>query len=166
MSITLGPRQEQELTRLRRDYQVNRSTFNEMQQRLERARITQRLGESDEGTKFKIIEPARLPLRPVSPNLWLIFSGALGAGIFVGICAAFGAEYLYQSFQSAEDVQAALALPVIGSISTIVTQGDIEARHRRYRSWVSFKDQAKRLRARVLGPVWSFVDALLLRWGL
>src|SRR3989338_8799302 len=166
ISITLAPRQEQELARLRRDYETYRNTYHELARRLERAKITQRLGESDQGTKFKIIEPARLPLRPVSPKLWIMFWSALGAGLFVGISAAFGAEYLDQSFQSAEDVQTALAVPVLGSISTIVTTGDVEARNRRIKGWLSVKAQAKRLHTAVWHPIQARLDRLLLRLGL
>lgn len=166
LSITLGPREEQELARLRRDYKVHASAYNQMKQRLEQARMTQRLGESDEGTKFKIIEPARLPLRPFSPNIWLMFTGSLVTGLFVGICAAFAMEYLDQSFQSSEDVQAALALPVIGSISTIVTPGDVAARRRQMKSWISARQQFNRLQTTIFRPVWAHVDRLLLRWGL
>lgn len=165
LSVTLGPRQEQELARLKRDYDSHRKTYYEMQSRLERARITQRLGESDEGTKFKIIEPARLPLKPFSPNLWLFFWGSLAGGLFLGACAAFAAEYLDQSFQSSEDVQAALALPVVGSISTIVTTGDVAARRKGLRAWMSGRAELERLRA-YWKPLQSRIDRALLRWGL
>ena len=166
MSISLAPRQEQEFSRLRRDYNVHRRTYQEMQQRLERAKITQRLGESDEGTKFKIIEPARLPLRPVSPNLWLIFCGSLAAGLFLGACAAFAAEYFDQSLQSDADVQAVLGLPVLGSVSTIVTAADVEARRKWMKAWISGRAEIDHLNVRVWKPVWSRVDRWLLRLGL
>ncbi len=166
LSITLGPREEQELARLRRDYQIHASSYHQMKQRLEQAQMTQRLGESNEGTKFKIIEPARLPLQPFSPNLWLMFTGSLVAGLFVGICAAFAVEYLDQSFQSSEDAQTALALPVIGSISTIVTLDDIAARRLRMRGWISVRQQFDRLKTTIFHPVWAYVDRVLLSWGL
>jgi uncharacterized protein involved in exopolysaccharide biosynthesis len=166
ITLSLGPRQQQELARLRRDYKVHAGSYNEMKRRLERARITQRLGESDEGVKFKVIEPARLPLKPISPNLWLFFWGGLGGGLFLGVCAAFTAEYLDQSFLAADDVQTALAVPVIGSISTIVTTGDVLARRERMKTWISLKAQAARLRERLWQPAWSRIDRALLRWGL
>lgn len=165
-AIALGPRQEQELARLRRDYKVHAGSYQEMKRRLERAKMTQRLGQSDEGTKFKVIEPARLPLHPVSPNLWLIFTGSLAIGLFAGICAAFAAEYFDQSFQSGEDLQTALALPVVGSISTIVTELDLRNRRERMKGWVSLQQQAERVHRRVLQPVWNRVDRWLVRWGL
>ncbi|MBI4342616.1 MAG: hypothetical protein HY599_04560 [Candidatus Omnitrophica bacterium] len=164
--LSLAPRQEQELMRLTRDYQVYSNTYQEMQQRLERAKVTQRLGDSDEGTKFKILEPARLPLRPVRPNMWKIFFFSLFLGVFVGAGVAFVAEYLDQSFQSAEEVQAALELPVIGTISTIITEADLEARRRRRKGWVTFQHQLQGFKTYVVQPVWSQVDRVLVRWGL
>jgi len=165
-SISLAPRQDQEMSRLTRDYEVHRKTYQEMKERLELARVTQRLGQSDEGTKFKIIEPARLPLGPVFPNLWLFFVTSLAVGILVGVTTVFVVEYLDQSFQSAEELQAALALPVIGSISTIVTEDDIKARQRRYRRWMSAKNQVHRVKSLVITPLWNRVDRALVRRGL
>jgi uncharacterized protein involved in exopolysaccharide biosynthesis len=166
MSLVLGPRQEQDLARLERDYEIHKTTYEQLKGRLEQAKITQRLGESDDGTKFKIIEPARLPLQPLFPNLWLFFFGSAVVGATLGIAAAFGAEYLDQSFQSPEEVQTALGIPVVGSISTIVTSEDVRVRQERMKRWVAWGSHATRARARVLDPVLSRVDKTLLRWGL
>lgn len=169
-SVSLAPREEQELARLTRDYEVYSATYRHMQERLERARITQRLGKIDEGTKFKVLEPARLPLHPVRPNMMKIFFFGLILGAFIGAGIAFVAEYLDQSFQTAEDVQAALALPVIGSISSIVTEADIEARRQRRKDWFSHTEQFQRVKrlatTYVITPVWSRLDKVLVRWGL
>lgn len=164
--LSLAPREEQELARLTRDYEVYSGTYQHMQQRLERAKVTQRLGESDEGTKFKILEPARLPLRPVRPNLVKIFFFSLLLGAFVGAGCAFVAEYLDQSFQSAEECQAALELPVIGSISTIVTEDDLELKRKQRKGWMSVKQKFQMAHTYVIKPVWAQVDRVLVRWGL
>lgn len=164
-SISLAPWQEQELARLTRDSQVNASTYQHLKQRLERANLTQRLGESDEGLKFKILEPARLPLKPVKPNMVKIVFFALLLGVFVGAGVAFAAEYLDQSFQSAEEVQVALAAPVLGSISTIVTEADIERRRQRIKAWVSVQRWKTTLEQGVR-PILSRIDQQLLKWGL
>lgn len=172
-SLSLTPREEQELTRLTRDYDVYSATYKDMQERLERAKITQRLGESDEGLKFKILEPARLPLKPVRPDLVKIFFISLLLGLFVGGGAAFVAEYLDQSFQSSEELQAALGLPVVGTISTIVTTEDVAARQQRRKDWVSWevwKTRLAKLHASVISPRWNWLvsrlDRALLRWNL
>jgi hypothetical protein len=87
-------------------------------------------------------------------------------GIFVGAGVAFVAEYLDQSFQSADDLQATLALPVVGSISTIVTEGDLEAKRRHRKGWVTFKNQLALFKTYVIHPIWARLDQALLRWGL
>ncbi len=166
VSLTLGPRQEQEMARLERDTEINRKTYLDMKQRLEQARITQRLGKSDEGTKFKVVEPARLPLAPVFPNLWLFFFGSLLVGILVGTTAVFAGEYLDDSFVTADDLQAVLGVPVLGSISTILTTDDVAAKRRRMRGWVSPETQLKRVNRRLLHPAWQRLDHVLSRWGL
>ena len=172
-SLSLTPREEQELARLTRNYDVHSSTYKDMQERLERANITQRLGESDEGLKFKVLEPARLPLKPVRPDLVKIFFISLLLGMFVGAGAAFVAEYLDQSFQSSEELQAALGLPVVGTISTIVTADDLLARRQRRKDWVSWgiwKARMAKLHTSVISPRWNWLasrlDRALLRWNL
>lgn len=165
-SISLGPREEQELMRLARDYDVYSQTYQHMQERLERAMVTQRLGDADNRTKFKVLEPARLPLRPVRPNLGKLFLLALFLGAFIGAGVVFLAEYLDQSFQSAEELQAALELPVIGSISTIVTETDLEARRQRRKGWFKAQRWLEQFKTYILRPVWSQLDRVLVRWGL
>ena len=165
-SLSLAPREEQELARLTRDYEVHARTYQSMQERLERANITQRLGESDEGTKFKVLEPARLPLRPVRPDLVKLFLLSLCLGVFFGAALAFIVEYLDQSFQSAEDAEAALELPVLGTISTIVTEQDLDDRRARRKRWVSVKTQWANVKTYLFQPIWSLIDRALVRWGL
>jgi LPS O-antigen subunit length determinant protein (WzzB/FepE family) len=169
-SFSLAPLQGQELARLNRDYKVNAATYQNLQQRYEQARITQRLGKSDEGLKFRILEPARLPLKPIKPNRLHLFVLSLLLGAVVGVGVAFIAEYMDQSFQSAEDVQAALAVPVLGSISTIVTAQDVEAWRARRRTWCSATHQWQSLKQRVFAPLRAYcggrLDALLVRWKL
>ncbi|MDP3722645.1 MAG: GNVR domain-containing protein, partial [Candidatus Omnitrophota bacterium] len=165
-SLSLSPREEQELVRLTRDYRVHSKTYQSMQGRLERAKTTERLEASDEGMKFKVLEPARLPLRPIRPNFVKLFFFSLMLGMVVGAGIAFVAEYLDQSFQSAEEVQVALELPVIGSISTIVTEADVEAQHRRRMSWMSWKANIARFKTYMINPIWARVDRVMVRWGL
>lgn len=164
-SISLAPRQEQELARLGRDYDTSASTYQHLQQRYEQARITQRLGDSDQGTKFKVLEPARLPLKPVKPNLAKLGLFGWFLGIFVGAAAVFMAEYLDQSFQSTEELQAALAVPMLGSISTILTEQDLHERRERRKSWVSIPEWRVRLK-QYARPLVQWGDRLLLKWGL
>ena len=117
------PRQEQELARLTRDTEVNEKLYAMLLERLETARISQELEDSENKTKFKIIEPARFPLKPVKPNKLKL--GLMG--FLLGAMAGFGCIYLVeyndQSFKGVEELKSFFDLPVLGAISEIVTEG-------------------------------------------
>ena len=165
VSLSLAPWQEQELLRLTRDYEVNAQTYQHLQERMEKAKITQRLGESDEGLKFKVLEPARLPLKPVKPNLFKVALFSLFFGMFIGAGVAFLAEYLDQSFQTAEELQTSLEVPVLGTISTILTEEDIARRRQEFKTWFSVRGWRSRVGG-ISRPVTKRLDSLLLKWGL
>lgn len=123
-----APRQQEELMRLQRDKAINEKIYGMLLDRLESAKITERLGDSDNRTKFQVIEPARLPLTPIKPNkvkltlLGIILGAAIGAGLI------FGLEYLDSSVKTEEDLKELLNVPVLGSISTIMTKEDLANR--------------------------------------
>jgi len=165
-TLTLAPRQQQELTSLTRDYAVNETIYRGLLEKLERAEITGRLGEDKEGGKFAIIDRARLPLTPSKPNLLQVFLAALVGGIALGVASVVLAEYFDQAIQTGDEAAALLDLTVLGAISTIVTEGDAVARRRRIKSWVSFNDQRSRIFSRVIRPIQTWLDRALLRWGL
>jgi uncharacterized protein involved in exopolysaccharide biosynthesis len=165
-SLTLSPRQQQELARLMRDYEVNDTLYQGLLEKLERARITGRLGGDEEGGKFVILERARLPLRPVKPNLLQLLIFSLMAGIALGMAAVVIAEYLDRSLQNDEEAEQVLGVPVLGSISTIVTEADLQARRERRKRWLSWREYAEHLKTYVLRPAWSRIDRALVRWGL
>jgi capsular polysaccharide biosynthesis protein len=93
-------------------------------QRLETAKITQRLEASKQGTRYTIIDPPRLPLQPTKPRIIFVFIGLfLGGGAGVGL--VFAREFLDQSFLDIEDAKENLDMPVLGAISRITTQEEI-----------------------------------------
>jgi len=123
-----APKQEQELARLTRDTRVNEEIYATLLKKLETARISQQLESSENKTKFRIVEPARLPLRPVKPNKVKFCL----MGLMLGGMASFGCVYLVEnmdrSFKGIEDLKGSSNLPVLGSISEIITDEDIRKR--------------------------------------
>lgn len=165
MSLTLAPRQQQELTSLNRDYAVNAEIYRGLLQKLEKAKITGRLGDDDQGGKFVVIERARYPLEPVKPDIGQVLLVAILVGVVLGIAAVVAAEYLDQAIQTPEEIIDILEVPVLGSIATIVTEADLAERKRR-RSTAGLKEYGGRFRAQILDPARQRVDQLFVRWGL
>ncbi len=114
-----------------RDVQVNEGIYNMLLQRLETAKITQRLQASKEGTKYTVLDPPRLPLKPFKPNKPLLtFLGLLIGGI-AGICFVVLSEFLDRSFLDVEEAKEYLGMPLLGAISKITTIESIQEERER-----------------------------------
>ena len=112
----------------KQDSGVNQRLYNELLSRLETAKITQRLEASQERTRYTVLDPARLPLKPIKPNKILI----LFAGMICGMCAGIGlvamAELFDHSLLGVDEAKSYLELPILGAISQIVTETDVAAK--------------------------------------
>lgn len=111
---------------LARDMQVNENIYNMLLQKLETAKITQRLEASKQGTRYTIIDPPRLPLQPSKPNKPLVIFISFFLGCALGIGCVFGREFMDKSFLDIEDAKNSLELPVLGGISRLTTQEEID----------------------------------------
>ena len=111
-----------------RDAGVNQRLYNVLLERLETAKITQSLEASKEGTRYTILDPARVPLKPIKPNkpkvllMMMFLGGCLGVGLI------FSVEMLDHSFLGVDEAKNYFNLPIFGAISKIITQDDLKAK--------------------------------------
>jgi len=114
-----------------RNQGVTQKLYDELLSRLETAKITQRLEASREGTKYTILDPPRIPLKPAKPNKAML----LFLGLFVGGCGGIGliflAELFDHSFLGVDEAKSFLDLPIFGAVSKIITEDDIKAQKMR-----------------------------------
>lgn len=116
-----------------RDKNVNEHIYNMLLQKLETAKITQRLEASKQGTRYTVLDPPRLPLRAAGPNKLKVLLVGLFIGSFAGAGLVFGSEFMDRSFLDIEDAKANLDLPVLGAISRLTTQEEINKERTRER---------------------------------
>lgn len=107
---------------LARDAQVNEGIYNMLLQRLETAKITQRLQSSKEGTRYNIIDPPRIPLKPIKPNRVIIAITGLVLGGLLGFGLVVASEFLDKSFIDVEEAKEFLGVSLLGAISRINTE--------------------------------------------
>ncbi len=112
------------------DTKVNEDIYGMLLKRLQTARITEKLENFKEGTHFKIIDPPRLPLKPVKPNpiKFLMLGIFLGAGVGYGFI--YLAQMLDTSFSNINEAKEHLKYPILGAISTIILEHEFNRRKR------------------------------------
>nr|MBP7217111.1 hypothetical protein [Candidatus Omnitrophota bacterium] len=83
--------------------------------------------------RYTIVDPPRLPLKPSKPNKAMVVFLGLFLGAFVGAGLVLAREFFDQSFLDIEDAKQNLELPVLGAISRLTTQEEIEKEQTRRR---------------------------------
>ena len=129
--LEAAPGLESQLTELMRDYTTLQTTYQSLLAKSQEARVAANLERRQIGEQFKIIDSARLPQRPISPNRLLInlVGACMGLGVGVGLGALL--EYRDTSLRSEDDVLVALSLPVVALVPTMTTTFDRVKRRRR-----------------------------------
>ena len=116
------PEVEAELTRLNRDYALNRQQYDELIKRRESARLSQEVDQQGDDIKLKIIEPPRIPLRPIGPKRIQLMSMVLLGGLGAGVGLAFLLSQVNPRFYSTEELKEVTQLPVLGAITLVFSQ--------------------------------------------
>lgn len=120
-----------------RDVRVNEDIYNVLLQRLETAKITQRLQSSKEGTKYTILDPPRVPLKPVQPNVIMVMIAGLVSGAMVGAAFVVMSEFLDNSFLDVQEAKEFLGEPLLGAISTIRTTDSVKEEQEKQKWYLS-----------------------------
>jgi polysaccharide chain length determinant protein (PEP-CTERM system associated) len=129
-SMQMVPQVEAEFAQLNRDYDVHKKNYEQLVARRESASMSGDMEKASVGAEFRLIDPPRVPDKPVAPNRLLLFPlalvGALGAGAF----ASFAASQLRPTFFDLRMLREVSGMPVLGSVS-LITNERIKRRERR-----------------------------------
>lgn len=118
------PRQtsEEELGNLERAKEVDEDIYQMLLRQLESAYVSERLQDSEKGSRFSIMEYARLPMRPSKPNIPAVIGMGFFGGIAFGFCLVLATENLLRSFPNASQAKSVLEMTHLGSISLMVPE--------------------------------------------
>ena len=121
---------------LTRDYETQQNTYKELLGKSEQSQLAVDLEERQIGEQFRILEPAGVPVRPISPIRIQINAIGLGLGLLLGFGIAVILELKDRSFRSEADILDVLALPVLALIPQVDTAAE-RARRFRVRTMLS-----------------------------
>jgi polysaccharide chain length determinant protein (PEP-CTERM system associated) len=113
------PSREQEMTSLSREYQNTKESYEQLLKKSQDAQQAENLERRQKGEQFRVIDPARVPEKPFSPDIpkILLIGFALSIGCSFG--SAIIREQLDRSFHDAGDVEVTLGLRVLATIPKI-----------------------------------------------
>jgi polysaccharide chain length determinant protein (PEP-CTERM system associated) len=114
--IERSPYREQDMASLFRDYNNTKESYERLLKKSQDAQQAENLERHQKGEQFKVIDPARVPEKPFSPDIPKLFLIGLIAGIGAGFASAFLKEQSDQTFYDASELEATLGLKVLANI--------------------------------------------------
>ena len=98
--------------------------YDDLTKKYMESKVASGLEKGQMGERFTLIDAARLPEKPVCPNIPAILLIGLVLGIGAGVGSAALKEFSDQSVRTAGALSSALGLPVLAVIPDIVTAED------------------------------------------
>ena len=116
--VDILPEIEAQLARLTRDYDVKRTQYESLLQRLEVAELSESAEESED-VQFRIIDPPVVPENPTGPNRPLFMLAVLAIAVGTGGALAFMLNQLRAVFHDPVSLREMVAFPVLGEVSVV-----------------------------------------------
>lgn len=123
--IETSPRVEGAYKALMADRNNIQAKFDEMMKKTMEARVAQGLEKEQMGERFTIIDPARLPEKPIKPNVPAILLIGLFLGVGAGVGTAAMKEFNDRSVRDPKVLTELMRLPVLVTVPVIVTAKDV-----------------------------------------
>ncbi|MEO5925014.1 MAG: Wzz/FepE/Etk N-terminal domain-containing protein [Bryobacteraceae bacterium] len=136
--VTAAPLREQEQSSILRDYNLLKADYESLKAKQLSAGLTTDLEANEGGQKFRLIEPASLPIRPIGPKRLRISLGGAVGGLVLGLVFGFVRGTVSTSFHSEKEVARVFRVPLVLGIPEILTPGEQSALVRkRVFEWVA-----------------------------
>jgi polysaccharide chain length determinant protein (PEP-CTERM system associated) len=119
------PKREQEMILLTRDYETIKTQYENLSKRKIDADIAVNMERKQKGEQFRLLDPAKLPEKPVSPDFSRTLLLSIALGLCLGAGLAFVAEVLDSSYKNPEEVEGDLKFPVIASLGYRYTEKEL-----------------------------------------
>ncbi len=121
--VNSSPGYETGLTEKMRDAAVSRASYEALVAKQQDAKLNHRAEKIETSAAYKIIEPAQLPTSPSSPKRARILLAALAGSLILGLMGAFIVERLDTTFETSEDFETVIGMPVLSTIPSIEANG-------------------------------------------
>ena len=153
--LNQAPITEQQLADLTRDYDQSKANYDSLLKKQMQSQLATNLEKRQQGEQFRIIDPASLPTKPVSPNRFKISLLGVFGGIVAGCVLIFFAESLDDHVRKEEDVTEIVKVRILAGVPHLSTpEEDSRRRVLRVFEWCG---AALILALVIAGNVFTFV---------
>jgi len=125
------PTRETEFVELTRDYAAVTASYNSLRAKKEDSKIAANLETREIGEQFRLLDPARIPARPFSPNREQITFMGMGAGLALGLLVVGLLEYRDATLKTDDEVKQVVGLPVLAVVPVMQSAQE----RKRTRNW-------------------------------
>jgi polysaccharide chain length determinant protein (PEP-CTERM system associated) len=123
--IERTPKREEELMALNRDYQNIQESYSSLLNRKLEADVAVNMEKRQKGEQFSILESAKVPLAPVSPNIKILFLLAVMGAFGIGFGLIFLTDYFDNSVKDPNDFEADLGVSLLATIPKVYRKKDL-----------------------------------------
>lgn len=111
--LSLSPVVEEQYKALDRDYETGQKRYNDLLAKKNESQMQGDLERGQHGEQMRLLNPANLPDKPISPNRLFFAGGGLAAGMALGFGLALLLELRDNSIRTESELVAVLKLPVL-----------------------------------------------------
>ena len=151
--VEAAPRRESELIELTRDYATVQQVYTNLLTKREDSKVAANLERRQAGEQFRVLDPARMPERPFSPNRMRMNAMGAFAGLAVGLALAGLLEFRDTTLRTDDDVVVSVGLPVLAMIPLMITSAD-QQRQSRVR-WIAVAAAAAVMVLSTAAVIWK-----------
>ena len=119
--LSAAPGITAEYARINRDYDVLKTQYDKLLKDREDIRLRGQVQTETDAVKVDVLKPPLVPRAPEAPNRPMLLFAVLILGIGGGIGAVFALSQIRTSYATPAKLEKASGLPVLGSISHVVT---------------------------------------------
>ncbi|MDY0360316.1 MAG: Wzz/FepE/Etk N-terminal domain-containing protein [Desulforegulaceae bacterium] len=118
------PKREQEIQALQRDYTNINGIYNSLLDRKLEAEISVNMEKKQKGEQFRILDHARIPQKPISPDVKKIFILFFGAGLVLSGGLSFIIFLFDSRIRTNREIEKDFGLNILAEIAPIKKPGD------------------------------------------
>ena len=114
-----------------RNYAVLKDQYDRLLAQREQTSLVSQAQSQTDAVKFSVIDPPTAPRAPTAPNRPLLLTGVLIVGLLGGLGGAFAMAQVQATFPTAQRLEKASGMQVIGSVGEMLTRMQSDARRQR-----------------------------------